>query len=549
MTQIHFQHNHLRNTTSRATNCPFSVLEKQSSNSIWVVKHRPNSRFWVHNHEPSTHPIAHPIHRNLSGGTSQLPTFSNAGLAPKDIQTLVRQSGSLATRQDIYNRIANVRRDACEGQSPIQALANQLDKEGFWSRIQFAPDGRVTTVLFAHPDSICYLQVYPEALLLDCTYKTNKYGMPLLDMIGVDASQRSFCIAFAFLSGETEEDYTWALSRLKSLYELHNTKFPSVILTDRCLAVMNAASALFPSSAMLLCVWHANKGVLARCQPAFPDAEEWKTFYNFWHSIINSPTEEDYTKRLAEMQEKYVPQHSSEVGYIKETWLIPFKEKLVRAWVDQSAHFGNTATSRVEGIHALIKSYLRRSTFDLFDAWKAIHLAIQNQLSELHAHQVKQQIRTPLELSGALYGAIRGWVSHEAMRMVEEQRKLLAKTNPPPSPTCTGTYTRVYGLPCLHALDALQGEALLLNNFHSHWHLKREDNRQLLIEPRQRIEPIRARSSLPRSSTRRESSQFEVVEAQAARPRRAQSKCTKCGAIGHTRASRTCPLKYSDILL
>ena len=98
--------------------------------------------------------------------------------------------------------------------------------------------------------------------------------MPLLNMIGVDASQRSFCIAFAFLSGDTEEDYTWALSRLKSLYEQHNTKFPFVILTDRCLAVMNAASALFPSSEMLPCDWHANKGVLSRCQPAFPDAEE-----------------------------------------------------------------------------------------------------------------------------------------------------------------------------------------------------------------------------------------------------------------------------------
>lgn len=30
-------------------------------------------------------------------------------------------------------------------------------------------------------------------------------------MIGVDAAQRSFCIAFAFLSGEAEEDYIWAL--------------------------------------------------------------------------------------------------------------------------------------------------------------------------------------------------------------------------------------------------------------------------------------------------------------------------------------------------
>lgn len=42
--------------------------------------------------------------------------------------------------------------------------------------------------------------------------------MLLLDMIGIDAYQRSFCIAFALLSGETEADYAWALERLKSLY-------------------------------------------------------------------------------------------------------------------------------------------------------------------------------------------------------------------------------------------------------------------------------------------------------------------------------------------
>lgn len=56
-------------------------------------------------------------------------------------------------------------------------------------------------------------------------------------MIGIDASQRSFCISFTFLSGETEADYKWAFARLKSLYEQCNTTLPSVILTDRCLAV------------------------------------------------------------------------------------------------------------------------------------------------------------------------------------------------------------------------------------------------------------------------------------------------------------------------
>jgi len=78
--------------------------------------------------------------------------------------------------------------------------------------------------------------------------------MPLLDMTGIDATQWSFCIAFAFLSGEREKDYTWALKWLKSLYEQCNTTPPSVILTDRCLAAINAATTLFLSATTLICI-------------------------------------------------------------------------------------------------------------------------------------------------------------------------------------------------------------------------------------------------------------------------------------------------------
>jgi hypothetical protein len=401
----------------------------------------------------------------------------------------------------------------------------------------------VTAVLFAHPDSLAYLRAYPEVLLLDCTYKTNKYGMPLLDMIGVDATGRSFCIAFAFLSGETEEDYVWALERLKTLYEQCGGVFPSVILTDRCLAVMNAASVLFPSTTSL-CIWHANKAVLARCQPIFQTVEEWGEFYAFWFSILSSPTEKTYEERLKEFEKKYALTNLEQVGYIKETWLLPYKEKLVAAWVDQQAHFGNTATSRVEGIHALLKSYLRRSTFDLFEAWKAIRLALNNQLSELRSNQAKQQIRTPLELDKAIYRAIQGWVSHEALRKVEEQRQLQWKDRPP-SPACTGIFTRVYGLPCVHVLATRQGEPLLLEDFHSHWRLKRDGAPLHLLEPR-RIEPkATKKSAVPASSTKRTPSEFEVVEAtRAKRP----SQCTACGEIGHIRTSRACLKRYSDIV-
>ena len=144
-----------------------------------------------------------------------------------------------------------------------------------------------------------------------------------------------------------------------------------------------------------------------------------------------------------------------------------------------------------------------------------------------------------------MYRAVQGWVSHEALRKVEEQRQLQWK-DPPLWPTCTGTFTRVYGLPCIHVLTTRQSEPLLLEDFHSHWRLIRDRAPLYLLEPR-RIEPKATRSNLPASSTKREASTFEVVEAEARRAKRL-SQCTKCGGIGHKRTSRACPQGYSDVI-
>jgi MULE transposase-like protein len=74
-------------------------------------------------------------------------------------------------------------------------------------------------ILFAYPNSLVYLYTYPKVLYLDYTYKINKYNMPLLDIVGVNVTRCSFCIAFTFLSSKIEEDYMWALLRLKTLYK------------------------------------------------------------------------------------------------------------------------------------------------------------------------------------------------------------------------------------------------------------------------------------------------------------------------------------------
>jgi len=43
---------------------------------------------------------------------------------------------------------------------------------------------RLQAVFIACPESIQYLQAHHDVLIIDNTYSTNQFGMPLLDIIG-----------------------------------------------------------------------------------------------------------------------------------------------------------------------------------------------------------------------------------------------------------------------------------------------------------------------------------------------------------------------------
>jgi len=127
---------------------------------------------------------------------------------------------------------------------------------------------------------------------------------------------------------------------------------------------------------------------------------------------------------------------------------------------------------RVEGIHIVLKEYLKRSDLNLFEVWRVIKQVLFNQFVELRANQAKQQIRIPIDLSKSLFNIIYGWISYETLRKVEEQRKLLEKD---PLPPCINIFTRSFGLPCVYTIQDLliQQQPLQLHHFHSHWYLQR----------------------------------------------------------------------------
>jgi len=67
------------------------------------------------------------------------------------------------------------------------------------------------------------------------------------------------------MSTERQNNFTWALQKLRGLF-FREDVYPTVIISDRDLVLMNATEVVFPEATNLLCRFHINKSVKAKCK-------------------------------------------------------------------------------------------------------------------------------------------------------------------------------------------------------------------------------------------------------------------------------------------
>lgn len=112
--------------------------------------------------------------------------MSYAGHTPRAIRTVMQQtSPSLQFRlSDIYNAKARYRLEALASQTPIQALMDDLIVGDLFYRHKKDENGHIAYLFMAHPKSLELFKQHNDILLLNCTYHTNRYKMPLLNIVG-----------------------------------------------------------------------------------------------------------------------------------------------------------------------------------------------------------------------------------------------------------------------------------------------------------------------------------------------------------------------------
>ncbi|XP_074306458.1 protein FAR-RED ELONGATED HYPOCOTYL 3-like [Silene latifolia] len=264
-------------------------------------------------------------------------------------------------RRKIYNRAQKVRADEREGRNPAKqmlTLAVQHKYVHFW--VTDRSSNQLTHVFMAHPEEVKIFRSYYYVVIMDSTYKTNKHGLPLVELVRVTLVGKTFVIAYAFVRYESEDGYAWVLRHLKDL--LNDDVQPNVIVVDFERGLTKAIPSVFSNSSHLLCLWHIYAAVETRALDFVSRDSNWVIYISsrLFGAVVEVGTRAEFDVAWEKLAKQWPPV----AAYIQSTWF-PHIEKWAKYRTKKLTHFGNTSTSRVEPAHAILKKWLNSAKLAL----------------------------------------------------------------------------------------------------------------------------------------------------------------------------------------
>ncbi|KAL5138354.1 PKS-NRPS hybrid synthetase [Glycine soja] len=431
-----------RDTGTRKCGCPFKLRCKPVvGGEGWMVK-LANSL------------VGHPyVGRLTKAEKTLIDDMTKSMVKPRNILLILKEhnANSFTTIKQIYNARSVFRSSIRGNDLEMQHLMKLLERDQYicWHKIK--DEDVVRDIFWCHPDAVKLVNACNLVFLIDNTYKTNWYRLPLLDFVGVTPIGMTFSTGFAYVECERVNNLVQALQRFRGLFlkrdvevmfskvilmmpknqelrkvfkwkqcfprPLYPTRdaLPRVIVTDRDQALMNAVKAVFPYCTNSLCSFHINKNVKAKCI-----------------SLIGKKNAWDYFDECLKKFEMTFSPWPMFVDYVKETWIIPHKEKKFPPGL-----------IRVESAHSSLKRLLQNSLGDLCNILK---------------HHLKQ-VHMSLGMSSkkkTLYRRLLG--------MVSSVLTMLARI---PQVDCVVTTT--LGLPCACELSKYVGGCIPLDSIHMFW--------------------------------------------------------------------------------
>ena len=110
---------------------------------------------------------------------------------------------------------------------------------------------------FPSPQKLVALECVGDVVICDDTHATNRFGLPYVDVIGIDRNNKSVVILQALISHQDIPSYAWVFQFLKR--EMRGLE-PKTFFSDGDQAIAAAIKEVFPNTKHCLCLWHFKGG-------------------------------------------------------------------------------------------------------------------------------------------------------------------------------------------------------------------------------------------------------------------------------------------------
>ncbi len=166
------------------------------------------------------------------------------------------------TLRDIYNERQQIRRAKIIRKIFISTLLTALIKKRDYEdefftlyNTEYGIEGGYFTHLFiGYNKHINLLIENREILVIDLTYKINRFNILLINIIKITGMNRLFFSESIFIPGEKEKDYKLVFFTIRKLYDVYELPYLKTFVTDAYVAEIAAMEYIFPGVNYILCI-------------------------------------------------------------------------------------------------------------------------------------------------------------------------------------------------------------------------------------------------------------------------------------------------------
>ncbi|XP_060963254.1 protein FAR1-RELATED SEQUENCE 5-like [Cannabis sativa] len=196
-------------------------------------------------------------------------------------------------KADLYRGLRNNFRnwDDCDTTTAMGYLQSKKGPDAdFFYNHDVDEENRLTNLFWADGSMKVDYELFGDCLCFDATYKTNRYGKPLVILLGYNNHNRTCVFGFCLLQNEKWENYKWLL---KTFLECMEGKMPKTVLTDGCLSMKKALNKVMPETVHRICSWHLLKNAIFHIHKTGFTKEFKKLIFRYYS---NSEWEDNWKK-------------------------------------------------------------------------------------------------------------------------------------------------------------------------------------------------------------------------------------------------------------